>query len=56
MSGTCISGTGLRIYVDGMKAHLVYATVILEFLLIFAELNPMLRSNETNVIIGQEAR
>lgn len=48
---------GVYIYVDGMKSHLVYATVILGFLCIFAELNIMLKSNETNfVIIGQEAR
>ena len=40
-----------------MKSHLVYATIILDFLFIFAEPNPMLRSDETNVVvIGQEAR
>lgn len=40
-----------------MKSHLVFATVILDFLFIFAEPNLMLRSNETNVVVvGQEAR
>jgi len=60
--GPVLPGTGhfwhwTIYYADGMKSHLVYATVILEFPFIFAELNPMLRSNETNVVvIGQEAR
>lgn len=58
--GPVLSGTGhfwhwIVYDADGMKSHLVYATVILEFPFIFAELNPMLRSNETNVVIGQEA-
>lgn len=38
-----------------MKSHLVYAIIILRFLFIFADLNPVLKSSETNfVIIGQE--
>lgn len=40
-----------------MKSHPGFATVILDFLFIFAELNLMLRSTETNVVVvGQEAR
>ena len=40
-----------------MKFHLVYEPVILEFLFIFAGLNPVLKSNETPiVVVGQEAR
>lgn len=39
----------IPIYVHGMKSHLVYATIILGFLFIFSELNPVLKSNETKV-------
>lgn len=61
LTGSCISRDlpfpGPDYMCRWNESHLVYATAIWEFLFIFVELNPMLKSNETDfVIIVQEAR